>query len=178
MPSFHAILAFVVTAFVIASSAAPVALSLADITTLNNNKGEVGTLNNLVAPVTGKPSKRDLSPEQVTTLLAKGLSPKQILNIVTLGLLPRLIQNLYPEQIDALLTGAAGEASKHDISPDQVAALVNQGLSRQEIEDLVTQGLTSQEIEDFIDQGLSPEEMLAHAIGATKGASKRDLSPE
>ncbi|KAG6915408.1 hypothetical protein DXG01_011641, partial [Tephrocybe rancida] len=69
-------------------------------------------------------------------------------------------------------------AYKRDISPDQVAALVDQGLSRQEIEDLVAQGLTSQEIEDFVDRGLSPEEMLAHAIGATKGTSKRDLSPE
>ncbi|KAG6914673.1 hypothetical protein DXG01_016010, partial [Tephrocybe rancida] len=69
-------------------------------------------------------------------------------------------------------------ASKRDISPDQVATLVDQGLSRQEIDNLVAQGLTSQEIEDFVDQGLSPEEMLAHAIGATEGASKRDLSPE
>ncbi|KAG6916298.1 hypothetical protein DXG01_007495 [Tephrocybe rancida] len=180
MPSFRTILAFIVAAFAIASSAAPVAPNPADVTTLNNNKRlvidvdsdikvDLGT-SGLNMEIRGA-SKRNLSPDQITALIAKGLSTDQIAALIAKG--------LSLDQIIALAPGVTGKTSKHD----EIANLsLGAELDRLSAEpfDAELAGLldgvgpskrdfSPEQIAAFVAGGLSPEQ-IATLTGVTRSA--------
>ncbi|KAG6905620.1 hypothetical protein DXG01_001669 [Tephrocybe rancida] len=182
MPSFRTLLAFVVTAFAVACSAAPVASNPVDATTSGKTSKQDGSLDPTLLEIlatTVIDDPVDLLDNDVLGLTGRASNLKRDESGDALGNVLVDILSSTDEVIGGAL-GSTRSASKRDESGDVLGIAIDDLLSNvgQVVDDLLGSDVDAfkrDEIADVLgDVIASSDEVLADVLGSTLNASKRD----